>query len=267
MSWTVFKSSLQLRRTALLWYSIGITAYGWMIVAFYPLMEENLDYMEAVEAMFSEELLAVFGGAGLDFATIGGFLGVEYLSLMWVFIIGAAVITFAASALGGSVDDGTMELTLAQPVSRLQVVLSRYAALAVYAALLNFVTAATLYLPGLLHDVDIPLDAAALLAAIGWVMSMAIGGFAYAVSAFSSGSGRAVAASLGAIAAMWLTDILGNISEKFDWLTDVSMFHYWKPNEVFDSLHVASESWAVFGVAAVVFFAVAVIGFMRRDVV
>lgn len=100
------------------------------MVAFFQLIEESFEYMEAIEDIFTDELLAIFGGAGLDFGTLGGFLGVEYLSLIWVFIVAAAVITFAAGALGGSVDDGTMEFTLAQPVSRTQVVFSRYLALA-----------------------------------------------------------------------------------------------------------------------------------------
>lgn len=267
MSLTVFRSMLQLRRVSLIWYSIGLAAYGWFIVAFFPLIEENLDYMQAIEDVFTEEMLAVFGGSGLDFSTFGGFVGVEYMSLIWVFIVAAAVITFAAGALGGAVDDGTMELTLSQPVSRTQVAITRYLALVVYAGALNLVTVATLYVPGLLHDVDVQLDAMALLFVIGWLVTLAIGGFAYMVSALSTGSGRAVGVSLGVIGAMWLADVLGNISERFDWLTHISLFHYWRPDQVIDDLTVSGEAWAIFGVAAALFFVVAIWAFRRRDVV
>jgi ABC-2 type transport system permease protein len=267
MSWSVFRSSLQLRRTSLFWYSFGLTLYGWFIVAFFPLIEDNMEYMEVFETVFTDEMLALFGGAGLNFGTLGGFLSIEYLSLIWVFIVGAAVITFAAGALGGAVDDGTMELTLAQPISRMQVVLARYLALAAYAGALNFVTVATIYLPGLLHGVDVPLDAMGLLFAIGWLVTMAIGGFAYAVSALSSGGGRTIAVSLGVLGAMWLADVLGNISERFDWLSEFTLFHYWKPDVVIDELAVAGEAWVIFGTTAVVTFATAIWAFKRRDVV
>ena len=267
MSWTIFRSSLQLRRTSLLWYSFGLALYGWFIVAFFPLVEDNLEYMEVFETVFTDEMLALFGGAGLNFGTLGGFLSIEYLSLIWVFIVGAAVITFAAGALGGAVDDGTMELTLAQPVSRMQVVLARYLALVAYAGVLNLVTVATIYLPGLLHGVDVAPDAMGLLFVIGWLMTMAIGGFAYAVAALSSGGGRTIAISLGALAAMWLADVLGNISERFDWLSDFTLFHYWKPDIVIDDVTVAAEAWAIFGITALLFFVVAVWAFRRRDVV
>src|SRR5680860_1354768 len=89
-----------------------------MIVAFFPLVEANPGYVDMAKEVWSEELMAAFGGAGLEFTTLGGFLGIEYLSLIWVFILGAAVITFAAGAIGGAVENGTMEVTLSQPVSR-----------------------------------------------------------------------------------------------------------------------------------------------------
>jgi len=137
----------------------------------------------------------------------------------------------------------------------------------VYAAVLNLVTVLTLYLPGFLHDVDVPLDAMVLLFALGWVLTMAIGGFAYMLSALSSGSGRTIGISIGVLVAMWLADVLGNISDKAEWLKGLSLFHYWKPAAAIDDLSVPSESWLVFAVPAVLFFAVAVWGFRRRDVV
>jgi len=267
MNWTILKASLQLRRVSLFWYSIGLAAYGWMIIAFYPLVLENVDYAQMVEQLFSEELLAAFGGAGLEFTTLGGFLGIEYLSLIWVFIVAAAVITFAAGELGGAVEDGTMELTLSQPVSRSSVALTRYLGMVIYAAVLNFVTVATIYLPGFLHDVDVPLDSMALLFVAGLLVTLAIGSLAFMISAMSSGRGRTVAITLGAMIAMYLADLLGNLSDKAEWLVNYSMFHYWKPSEVIDKVTLASESWLVFAVATVVFFAVGMYSFLKRDVV
>src|SRR5660398_109677 len=138
--------------------------------------------MDMMMDVFTDELMAILGAAGTDFTTLGGFMGVEYLNMFWVFIVAAAVIMFAAGALGGAVDEGTMELTLSQPVSRMEVAVSRFLALAAYAGALNLVTAATLYLPGLVHGVDVPLDAMALFLAAGWLVTMSIGSFAFLVS-------------------------------------------------------------------------------------
>jgi ABC-2 type transport system permease protein len=238
-----------------------------MMVAFFPIIETNIDYQEMIEQVFTPEMMAAFGGAGIEFSTLGGFMAIEYLTLIWVFIMAAAVITFIAGALGGAVEDGTMEVTLSQPVSRSTVALTSYLGMATYAAILSFVTVAMIYLPGFLHDVDVPLDAMALLFVVGTLMSLAIGGLAFFISAVSSGKSRTIGITLGVLVAMYLADVLGNLTDKAEWLVDFSLFNYWEPNRIVDNLEVATATWIVFGVATVVFFVAGMIAFQKRDVV
>ncbi|MDY0087377.1 MAG: ABC transporter permease subunit [Coriobacteriia bacterium] len=267
MNRTIFRSMLDLRRTSLLWYSFGITVYGWFMVAFYPSVAKNAAFMQTMQEVWPETILDVFGGAGLDLATLGGFLGLEYLSLMWVFIVGTAAIMFAAGALGGSVDDGTMEITLAQPVSRMQIVSVRYLSLVVYTAVLNLVTVASLYVAGLVHGVDVPLDGIASLFALGWLVSVAIGSVAYALSAHSATGSHATSISLGVLVTMWFADVLGTISDRAEWLSRFTLFHYWKPASLINEGVLPFESLAIFGVATLLFLVIAVVAFLRRDVV
>jgi ABC-2 type transport system permease protein len=266
MNWTVLKASLQLRRASLAWYAVGITAYGWMIVAIFPLIKSS-GYFDIVGEVWSDDLLAAFGASGLGFGTIGGFLGIEYLSLIWVFIVGAAVIMFIAGALGGSVDDGTMEVTLSQPVSRVSVAFTSYLGMAVYGIVLNFVTVATIYLPSLLHGVDVPLDGMALLFVAGTLVTLTIGSFAFLLSAMSTGRGRTIGVSFGVLVMMYLADVLANLAEEVDWLSHFTMFTYWKPASVIDDLSLPLETWLVFGIATVALFAAGMYAFQRRDVV
>jgi putative exporter of polyketide antibiotics len=67
--------------------------------------------------------------------------------------------------------------------------------------------------------------------------------------------------------AMWLADVLGNLSDRFAWLSDFTLFNYWKPDVAIDELTVSNEAWAVFGITAVFFLVVAIAAFRRRDVV
>lgn len=267
MDWTVFKASLTLRRVSLAWYVVGLVAYGWMIVAFFPLIARNPEYTEIVKDVFTEEMMAAFGGVGLEFTTLGGFLGIEYLSLIWVFIVGAAVITFAAGELAGSVEDGTMEVTLSQPVSRVKVAVTRYLAMAAYAAVLCVATVLTLFLAGLLHGVDVPFRAMALLSAVCLLVALAIGGLAFMISAMTTGKGRTIGITLGVMLAMYLANVLGSLNADFSWLSRLSLFDYWKPNAVIDDLTVAPAAWLVFGVAAAAFCAIGLYAFQKRDVV
>ncbi|MBU2601530.1 MAG: ABC transporter permease subunit [Actinobacteria bacterium] len=267
MNWTIFKAALTLRRISLAWYSVGLIAYGWMIIAFFPLIAKNPAYTELAQEMFSEEMLAAFGGAGLQLTTLGGFLGIEYLSLMWVLIVGAAVIIFAAGQLAGAVEDGTMEVTLSQPVSRVKVALTRYLAMMAYAVALCLVTTLSLYVTGFIHGVDVPVDSMLLLFFVSLLLALAMGGLAFAISAMTTGGGRTIGVSFGVIVAMYLADLLGNLNSDYAWLSKMSLFHYWEPHRVIDDLEVASATWLVFGIASAAFFAVGMYAFQKRDVV
>lgn len=267
MSWTVFRSTLHLRRVSLFWYSFSLAIYGWWVVSFYPSIGGDSNYVQYVSEVMGEEMMALFGGSALDLTTFAGFAGIEYLSLMWVLIVAAAMVTFAGGSLGGAVDDGSMEMTLSLPASRTRVVVSRYLAMAAYAGMISFVTSATLYLPSLYYDVEMSLDAAVALFFASWLLMMAIASFAYAVSSLSSSGGRPVAITLGVITAMWIGDALGQLNEDIEWVRDFSLFKYWTPGKILQDEALGSESWIVLGLVTVLFFFAAVLVFRRRDVV
>lgn len=265
MSWAIVGSSLRQRRTSMFWYSAGLAFYSWFIVWYYPQFAGNEEFFKQIEAVMSKDMMAAFGAAGLDLSTLGGFLGVEYLSLIWVIIVGFAVIIFSAKAIAGDIEAGTMELTLTQPVSRLTVVLSRYVALVIYSVTINLATVVPIVIAGRMFDVDVPLDAMALLVAVGTLATLAIGGFAYAVSAFADSVGRVTAVCGGLLGVMWLLSFISNVNEDTELLGKLTIFHYWKPGMIIDEVATTPASWWVFGIAAIVFPVVAVWRFMRRD--
>jgi ABC-2 type transport system permease protein len=266
MSWTIVRASLQQRRTSLMWFTIGLAAYSFFIVWYYPQFAGNDEFFEQIQEVFSQEMLAAFGAAGLDFSTLGGFLGVEYLSLIWVVIVGFAVINVAAKSIASDVENGTMEITLTQPISRFTVAVSRYVALAIYAVILNLATVVPIKLAGMLYDVEVPIDSMLLLFAVGTLLTLAIGGVAYAVSAFSSSGGRVSAVVGGLLGVMWLLNFISAVNEGTEFLGKLTVFYYWEPGRIIDEVATKPEAWWAFGVAAVAFPLLAIWRFVRRDV-
>jgi ABC-2 type transport system permease protein len=267
VSWTVLRATLHQRRVSLFWYVLGLTVYGAFITWYFPEIMESAVFTDYIDQVFSEELMAVFGGAGLELTTLGGFIGIEYLSLIWVIIVAAAIVTFAAKAIASDVDALTMELTMSQPVSRVSVVVSRWLAMLVYAAVLNIATALPIYLATLAFDIEAEPEAFAWLFLVGTLVTMAIGSFAYMVSAFSTGGGRVAAVTAAVIGAMYAGDVVASLNETAEALHAFNLFHYWAPAEIIDEVTVSPEVWWVFGGAILATSLIAVARFMRRDLV
>ncbi|PKQ20492.1 MAG: hypothetical protein CVT66_04975 [Actinobacteria bacterium HGW-Actinobacteria-6] len=266
MSWSIVMATLRQRRTSLMWYVIGLVTYGWFVVWYFPQFASNQELMAQIEKMFSEEMLAALGAAGMDYGSLGGFLGVEYLNIFWVLIIGFAVIIVAGKAIAGDIEAGTMEVTLTQPVSRFTVAISRYLALVIYAVVINLATVLPISLAGELYDVKVPTDSMLLLFGVGMLVTLAIGGFAYALSAFSHSSGRVTGITGGLLGAMWLVDFISSVNKNTEFLGKLTLFHYWKPGTIINQVAAPASTWWVFGIAAVVLPVIAVWQFMRRDV-
>lgn len=264
MSWHVLKSTLYQRRTALLWYAVGLVSYSVMIVWYFPsLSKVNL---EELLTSFPPEMLDFFAGSAVDMGTFGGYLAVEYLGFMWVLIMAAAAITFATKCLSGEVAAGTMELVLSQPVGRRTIVITRWVAMAAYLFVLMLATTVPIWLTA--HALDIAVDAGniVLLTVVGFLLSLAIGSLAFALSSVSSESGRPAGIVGGVLGAMWVVSFMSENAKWAEALNPVNLFHYWEPARLLEEGTASAGAWWFFGALSVIGLVAAVLGFAKRDI-
>jgi len=118
---------------------LGLIGFVALIVSVYPTVHSNpslnklaQDYPQALKAFIA------FGGQ-VDYTTPAGYLGIELFSLMVPLLLMIAAIGTGAGAIAGEEERGTLELLLANPVSRARVVLEKSAALALEIAALGLV--------------------------------------------------------------------------------------------------------------------------------
>ena len=141
---TVFARTVQDHRRALLGWAIGIVALVLFTVALFPTIENNADF-EQVADQLPPAVRAMFGfNEVIPLTSAPGYLHTRLFSsllplLLLVFGIGAG-----ARAIGGSEEDGTLELLLMNPVTRRHVALQRYAATAAMVAALTVVAFAAI---------------------------------------------------------------------------------------------------------------------------
>ncbi|GAB4290315.1 MAG: hypothetical protein Kow0067_16620 [Coriobacteriia bacterium] len=264
MSWTLLRATLHQRRASMLWFSVGLVFYSWLMVWFWPQIGGG-QYAELVENM-PPEMLALFGGNDISFASMGGYFQTEYLGLMWMVIVGCAIVMYGVGSLAGDIGRGTMELTLSQPISRLTVVLTRIAVLVVYVLILAAATFVPIQVFGPTYDVDLTATTFWLLFALGSLFMLALGGISMLASSIFRDSGKPAGIAAGLLVVMWVLDLVSNVSEAAELFDPVNLVGYWQPGKIINDNVVAAEAWWVYGVVAVIGLIGAVLVFRRRDV-
>ncbi|MDO8880299.1 MAG: ABC transporter permease [Coriobacteriia bacterium] len=264
MSWTLLRGTFTQRRTSILWYSVSLIAYSWLMTWFYPQIGGG-QYADLIENM-PPEMLALFGGTEVDFATLGGYFQTEYLGLMWMLITASALIIFAGKAFSGEIGAGTMEFVLAQPVSRVRFAITRVAALLLYIVVLAAVSFVPIALFGPSYDINLSAAIFWELFAFGCMFMLAVGGFALFVSSLFRDSGRAGAITAGVMGMFWIADLVSNVSEAAEVIDPINIVTYWQPGKIINGDAVAPEAWWIYGVIGVVSLVASVVVFRRRDV-
>ena len=136
----VFLKTLLDAERALVWWSLGLIGMSTLMIAVYPTVRDNPDLNEMVKD-YPEALKAfiAFGG-DLDYVSGAGYLGSELFAFMVPLLLLIAAIGAGARAIAGEEERGTLDLLLANPLSRRRLVLEKLAAVAVEVTLSSVVS-------------------------------------------------------------------------------------------------------------------------------
>ena len=258
----VFAKTIWDMRRALLGWAIGITAVGVLYAAFYPAIRTP-EYEELMES-FAPELMEALGFTAIT--TPVGYLGSTTFGLLGPILIIIFGTWFGTKAVAGDEDTGKLDLLLAHPVSRWQIVAERLGSLVVAATLVcTALFAALVAISGFAEFSEI--GAVNLLAASMHLAALGIlfGGLALAVGAATASRGVAVAvvAIVGIVA--YFGNTMASRIPELGALRDISPFHFYSGGSPLANGLQAADL-AVLLLAAVVFVAIGGLVFNRRDV-
>ena len=191
---TITARFLRDRRRWLSWWSVGVVGFVFMTVSFYPAIKDQPTFDDLFKNL-PEGAKALVGATGLSLTSPAGYLHSQlFTSLLPIALLIFAIGT-GARAIGGTEDDGTLEMLLANPVSRTRVVIERFLSVMALTVVLGAVaTASVLALSApfqLLEGISIP----KLLAACAAALCLAIlhGSLAFALGCALGGRGLAIA--------------------------------------------------------------------------
>lgn len=266
VNFNLLRRTIADKRVSILVYAIGLAVYALFVLAIWPSLKENLSTLDQLWQSYPESIRKAFGGANMQFATFDGFVSVEYFSQMWAIVMIAFSVSIATGAIAGEIEKGTMELLLAQPVSRRSVLVTRHLFFELGLLFIIAVSFAPFLLGAPLIGADLIYGGMFALILPAFLFFTAIGSLTFMFSAIFSSRGRAIFTSLGIIIFCYALDILAKINDTISHVHFLSLFYYWDP---YRYLHGPDWAWgdiAVLAVISVVTTAIAVTWFERRDI-
>jgi ABC-2 type transport system permease protein len=260
---TLLKTLRDARR-ALAWWSIGLVGLTALMVAVYPAVRDDPELDRLVER-YPEALKAfvAFGG-DVDYASAAGYLGSELFSFMVPLLLAIAAIGAGARAIAGEEEQGTLDLLLANPISRRRLVTEKLGAVAAEVALLAL--ALWLALVAGTRAVDMDVSAWNLAAAAGSAGLLALGFGAIALLLGAATGRRGLATGVtaaGAVAAY----VVSSLAAIVDFLEPVRVaspyYHYAASDPLRSGLALTHVGFLVLVAAGAALLAPAAFG--RRD--
>jgi ABC-2 type transport system permease protein len=256
----VFRKTVRDQRRALAGWGAGVAVMVLLIAALWPSVRDMFD--EQLLAAFPEEMRRLF--AIEQMVTGAGFLNVEIFSILMPALFIAYGIGRGARLVAGEEQDGTLEVVVVSPVSRTRILLDKAAGLAVGIVALGVVLFAAVMLGSVVVDMGVPVGHAAVGALAMVLIGVQHGALALAVGAATGRRGLAIAVAATVAVAGYVLHVMGALVDEVEPWQPLSPFTQAIAEGPVSGTVPLNFLWLA--LAAVVFLAVAVPLFHRRDV-
>jgi ABC-2 type transport system permease protein len=259
----LFGHTIRSNVTKLVFIGAGMAFMGAVMPLLFNAFGKELG--EFVESVPLLEQFSNFGGS--NFFTLTGAIATGFTHPFTLLILGIMAVGFPALAIAGERDRGTLEVTLARPISRRGFFATLYVAglvlIGVLLAVLVLSSVITTFVLGLANGLD-PAHVAQLWLA-GWLLFVAFLSLTFAISAMSDRAGPAIGIPVVFILVNYLAFAIGSIWPEMSWLEDYSMFNLLKAQDVLDTGLAASDALIMLAFSTV-FVGLVLYLFPRRDI-
>ena len=261
---SVFLKTLHDQRRALLAWLVSLVLLVAMYVAIWPSIKGEPAMAEFLDNM-PKAFRSLFAASGADMSTPVGYVQVELMSFLGPLIVILYAVVAGGAAVAGEEDRHTLDLLLANPVSRARVVLEKAAAMILGTFLLAAVTGLALVLEGGWADMALPADRVAAAMLHLALLGVVFGSLALAIGASFGhvAASRAIPAVVAVVAY-----VVNGVAPQVSWLQPVrtlSPFYQFNGHDPLRNGISATAALVSVGTITVL-VSLAVAGFRRRDV-
>lgn len=244
-------------RTAIIWIA-AFTLYVAMIVSIYPtfsnagMLDVVKNYPEPFKKMFNVDLMA----------SLPGFLSVEIFTFLPL-VLAFFPITTLAGAIAGEEERGSMDIYLAQPISRRHIVLANVISTAIWCIVMLTVACVANRVLAQVRGMELGFRQA-LEGFLGvFPVIFVFGLIALAVGSFARTKGAATGAAFVTMFMLYLANAIGKLVPDYESIRTISPFRW------YDDPIINGINWTgvlILLTACLVLLLTAIVVFDRRDV-
>lgn len=206
-------------------FLIWTLAIGFLLAVCVFLFPEMKGEMQEIGDVFSSmgSFTQAFGMDKLNFGTLKGYYAIECGNVLG---IGGAFFAalIAVSVLSKEEKEKTAEFLLAHPVSRSRMMTEKLLAVLIQIIAMNIIIYAIAIGSMMAVGEEVPWKEVNLLHIAYFIMQIELAGICFGVSSFMSKS--SVGVGLGLAAIMYFLNLIGNITEKAEFLKNITPFGY-----------------------------------------
>jgi ABC-2 type transport system permease protein len=258
---SLIRKTLRDDRRAFIGWAVGLTAFVLVYGGFYPQFKDGLAQakMESMPAAMKQFM-------GLrDVASAAGYLEMTVYTLTGPLLMIVLGVVLGTRAVAGPEEGHTLEMFLANPISRRRFVLARFVTLAAQVVTLGLIPWLILLGLSAAFKMDVPAANLSSASLAMMLLGLLFGTLALAAGAVTGRRGTALTVGAVAAVAAYVIHGLGNQIESLHWMRWLSPFHYYIGTDPLRTgFHLTSVLVPVVCVALLA--AVAAVGFERRDV-
>ncbi len=169
----------------------------------------------------------ILGGHVTSFSGFPAFLAIEVFSSIYGLLFGGFIAWIGGATLPITIEDGTLDLALARPLSRTRYYLEHWFSVLIGALLLGLLIMGTIWIDTfIVKNADIDWHWMWITELVQWAFLFFAAGLGMLCGASLNASRTAGGIALGIIVLGYLLNTFGGLSNQFGWLLNISPFHY-----------------------------------------
>lgn len=263
---TLFLRTIKDRRLILGIYIIAICAFLLMHISIFPSFSGQQAQFDQILKTMPEGVAKAFNLQDYNLSVFESYISTEEFSLIWPILLLIMSISFAGGMIAAEIEKGTIEILLAQPITRAKFFTSRYlAGLSLIAAYIVVTIIVTIILAKL-FGISLQLSHYPPLALSGFLFAWAMYAIATLFSAIFSDKGKVYFISAGLLVLMYALNIVSGLKTNLDKIKYFSFFHYYNSGDTLIHNHLDMTGVWVFVIIIVVFSLLGLILFQKRDI-